>query len=113
MRYLLIVLMLIQLSGCATTSSQVVAANVSIQPYLALDCQALLEERRRMETTAREVAQVQDKRASSDAGVMAGSFLISPIFMAGFSGNSAIAAELSRLKGELGAIETVRQQKSC
>jgi uncharacterized protein YceK len=113
MRYFLIVLMFTQLSGCATTSSQVVTAVASIQPYVALDCQALLEERQRMETTAREVAQVQDKRANSDAGVIAWSFLISPIFMAGHSGNSAITAELSRLKGELGAIETVRQQKSC
>jgi hypothetical protein len=113
MRYLLVTSILFHLIGCATTSSNVIAANISIEPYVKMDCQALLDERRRIETTAREVAQVQDKSASSDAGVMAGTFLFGPIFLLGHSGNSAITAELSRLKGEFEAIETVRKQKSC
>jgi hypothetical protein len=113
MRNLLIVLVLLQINGCATNSSNVVAASVSIEPYLKMDCQALLGESRRMETTAREVAAVQDKRAGSDAGVIAGSIIFGPIFMMGHSGNSGIAAELSRLKGEYEAIESVRRQKAC
>jgi tetrahydromethanopterin S-methyltransferase subunit G len=113
MRSFLVVLILLQINGCATTSSSVVAASVSIEPYLKMDCQALMDERRRMETTAREVAQVQDKSAGSDAGVIAGTIIFGPIFMMGHSGNSGIAVELSRLKGEYEAIETVRKQKSC
>jgi tetrahydromethanopterin S-methyltransferase subunit G len=107
------VLILFQINGCATSSSNVKAASISIEPYLQMDCQALLNERRRMETTAREVAQVQDKSAGSDAGVIVGMVLFSPIFMMGHAGNSGTAAELSRLKGEYEAIETVRKQKSC
>jgi hypothetical protein len=113
MRYFLIPSILLCLTGCATSSSDVVAASISIEPYMKMSCQELIEDRRRIETTAKEVAQVQDKNASSDAGVVAGAILLSPVFLLGRSGNSGVTAELSRLKGEHDAIETVRRKKSC
>ena len=101
------------IAGCADRSENVQASYVSPIQYESYSCKQLSQEAQRVSSRASQVAGVQDKNAQNDAiatGVSLVLFWPAAFFI---SGNEENAAELSRLRGELEAIEKASIQKNC
>lgn len=101
------------LVGCASKSVDIKAAYVSSTLYEKLSCAELAEEAKVVSSRAIAASGEQDKRAGQDQAAMAvGLVLFWPaMFMA--KGDGAQAAEVSRLKGEMQAIEDASRRKGC
>lgn len=101
------------LAGCANKSEGIAASYVSPTIYQAMSCQQLATEAQTVANRAAQAAQLQDKKASNDAvAVGVATVLFWPaLFM--IKGDGAQAAEVSRLKGEMQAIETANATKNC
>jgi hypothetical protein len=101
------------LSGCASKSSDIQAAYVSPVQYQHHSCDQLLAEGQRLSSRAALVSGQQDDKRTSDA-VMTGVAVVVfwPALFA-LEGDGQTAAELSRLKGELEAVEKASIQKNC
>ena len=103
----------ILLSGCATNPNQISAAYVSPVLYQNLSCQQLAAEAQRVSNAAAAASGAQSNQASKDAVMTTvGVVLFWPalFFIGGDKGN---AAEVSRLKGEMQAIEQANIAKNC
>lgn len=103
----------ILLSGCATNPNQISAAYVSPVLYENLSCKQLAAEAQRVSNAAAVATGQQANQASKDAVMTTvGVVLFWPalFFIGGDKGN---AAEVSRLKGEMQAIEQANIQKNC
>lgn len=103
----------IVLSGCAEKASEVEAAQVSTIGYDRLSCGQIAEEATRVSQRAQDVSGQQNKAAQNDAvatGVALVVFWPAAFFI---KGNKSQAAELSRLKGELNALEITSVKKNC
>lgn len=101
------------LSACADKSQNVQSQYISPLNYQSFSCSQIEQEARRVTSRASQVAGVQDKNAQGDAvatGVAIVLFWPAAFFV---SGNKENAAELSRLKGELEALEKASIQKNC
>jgi hypothetical protein len=99
--------------GCASKSSDIAAAYVSPLQYEALSCRQLAEEAERLSHRAAIAAGVQDDRASKDAvATTVGVIIFWPALFL-INGDKGNAAELSRLRGEMEAIEQVSIRKNC
>lgn len=101
------------MAGCATRPSDISAAYVSDSGYRTMSCAQLEQEAQVVSARAVEATNAQERQASNDAmAVTAAAIVFWPaVFLA--RGDGASAAEVSRLKGEMQAIETVSRQKGC
>lgn len=101
------------LSSCATKPSDIEAAYVSPTLYESLTCVRLREEATVVSSRAIAASGAQQKKADNDAvAVGVGVVIFWPaLFFA--KGNGASAAEVSRLKGEMQAIEAASLKKNC
>ncbi len=100
-------------AGCASSPETIATASVSQIGYQAYTCAQLGAEGTRVSNRLGEVARLQKEQAEKDAfaaGVAIVVFTPAALFI---QGNTANAAELSRLKGEFEAIEMVAATKNC
>lgn len=100
-------------SSCASKPSDIDAAYVSPALYEGLTCDRLREEATAVSARAIAASGVQQKKADNDAlAVGVGVVLFWPaLFFT--KGDGASAAEVSRLKGEMRAIETASIKNNC
>lgn len=101
------------LSACAENPENVTADYVSPINYQSFSCSQIEQEARRVSAQTSKVTGVQDKNAQSDAvatGVALVLFWPAAFFI---GGNKENAAELSRLKGEMEALEKASIRKNC
>jgi len=101
------------LSACAENSQNVQSSYVSPVNYQSFSCSQIEQEARRVAARTSQVAGVQDQNAQGDAvatGVALVLFWPAAFFVGGDKEN---AAELSRLKGEMEALEQASIQKNC
>lgn len=112
-RAAVIVLAVLTAGGCATRPENVTAAYVSPLMYDSLECPQLREEATRVSMRVQEATGAQSKAHGRDA-VMTGVALVlfwPAAFMVG--GDGQTTAELSRLKGEMEAIQQASIRKNC
>jgi len=101
------------LGGCASSAKDIQAAYVSPVAYQGYTCDQLGAEAARVSARAVEVSGQQDNKATGDAAATAvGAVLFFPALFF-IKGDGTTAAELSRLKGEMQAIEQANIQKKC
>lgn len=100
-------------ASCASKPSDIEAAYVSSTLYESLSCDRLREEATVVSSRAVAASGVQQKKADNDAlAVGVGLVVFWPaVFFA--KGDGASAAEVSRLKGEMKAIETASIKNNC
>lgn len=100
-------------SACAKQADQVTASYVSPMKYSSYSCKQIETEARSVAAKVSQLSGVQDDQAGKDAAMTAAAIVL--FWPAAFfvGGNDANTAELSRLKGELEALETVSNQKNC
>jgi hypothetical protein len=81
--------------------------------YQQCSCQQIAAEGERLSRRALEVTGAQNQKATNDAVVTGVALVV--FWPAAFmlSGDGPTAAELSRLKGEMEALESVSIQKNC
>jgi hypothetical protein len=101
------------LSGCATSPKDISAAYVSPLPYQNLSCEQLAAEAQRVSAAAAAANGQQSDAATKDAVMTTVSLVLfwPAVFFIG--GDKASAAEVSRLKGEMQAIEQANIAKNC
>ncbi len=101
------------LSSCASKPSDIEAAYVSPALYESLSCDRLREEATAVSARAIAASGAQQKKADNDAvAVGVGVVIFWPaLFFA--KGDGATAAEVSRLKGEMKAIESASLKNNC
>jgi hypothetical protein len=101
------------LSSCASKPKDIEAAYVSSTLYESLSCDRLREEATAVSARAIAASGTQQKKADNDAvAVGVGLVIFWPaLFFA--KGDGASAAEVSRLKGEMKAIETASIKNNC
>ena len=101
------------LAGCATSPKDIEAAYVSPIPYETMTCDQLRAEATRVSNAAAVATGQQQSQANKDTAAMAVSLIVfwPAIFFVG--GDKANAGEVSRLKGEMNAIEQASGAKSC
>ena len=99
--------------ACASGSSDIAAAYVSPISYSSYSCGQLREEATRVSSRAAQAVGAQDKKADDDA--VATGVAIVLFWPAAFliKGDGTSAAEVSRLKGQMEAIEQASVQKRC
>ncbi len=112
-RVAMIVAVAAMTSGCASRAKDIEAAYVSPLPYQQLDCAQLQAEAERVSVRAAEVTGAQNKKATNDAIATTVGLVVFWPALFFIKGDSAVAAEVSRLKGEMAAIETTSTQKQC
>ncbi len=101
------------MAGCASRSENVNAAYVSPNAYQSYSCDQIRAEAARVSSRAAAATGTQNSKATSDAvttGVAVVLFWPAAFFI---KGDGAGAAELSRLKGEMEALEQASVQKKC
>lgn len=103
----------IALAGCATRASDITAAYVSPVGYRALTCEQLALEAQAVSSRAAAASGVQDKKASGDAVAMTVGLVVFWPALFFMKGDGAPAAEVSRLKGEMDAIEAASVTNNC
>ncbi|MGB0712559.1 MAG: hypothetical protein ACPGUC_03255, partial [Gammaproteobacteria bacterium] len=102
------------LSGCATQPSELKSAEVSTSGYEGMSCSELAGEARGNLTRTDELFALLEKKAKDDEAQTAiGVILFWPALFALEGGDGPEAAEYSRLKGELNAMEKVIYTKDC
>ncbi len=101
------------IAGCASGSGDIAASYVSPVSYSSYSCPTLRQEATRVSSRAAQAVGAQDQKANNDAvatGVAVVLFWPAAFFI---KGDGASAAEVSRLKGEMEAIEQASVQKRC
>lgn len=102
------------ISGCASKSHELQAAHVSTSGYKKLECKELHAELQGNINRTNELTGILDEKASNDEAAMAiGMILFWPALFALEGGDGIEAAEYSRLKGEINAIEEVAILNEC
>ena len=113
MRPLLAVLSAVLLASCASRSSEVTASYVSGLQYQGYTCVQLAQEAEAISSRAAQLAGAQDSKATRDAvATTVGVVVFWPMLFA-VRGDDNTTAELSRMKGEMEAIERASIQKNC
>ncbi|TNB46801.1 hypothetical protein FF124_14675 [Martelella lutilitoris] len=100
-------------SSCAKNPNQISAAYVSETPYMQYSCSQLKEEAARVSERSAEAIGIQNDKATKDAVAMTVGMVVfwPAIFFVGGDGESA--ANVSRLKGEMEAIQSASNKKGC
>ncbi len=101
------------LAGCATRADNITAAYVSTVGYQGLSCGQLANEATAISAAAAAAMGAQNQKATGDAVAMGVALVVfwPAVFFIG--GDGAQAAEVSRLKGEMQAIETASRRQGC
>ena len=101
------------ITSCATKSKEIEAAYVSPIGYESYTCEQLGQEAQRVSSRAASLSGQQDQKAKKDAVAVGVSLILfwPAVFLV--KGDNTTAAEISRLKGEMAAIEQVSTQKQC
>lgn len=101
------------LTGCASSSTDVVASYVSPLAYERHSCVQLQQEAERISARAVQLAGAQDSARTRDVvATTVGVIVLWPVLFA-VRGDNATTAELARMKGEMEAIERTSIQKKC
>lgn len=103
----------IALCGCAKSADKITAAYVSPLTYQQYDCTQIGMEAERISARVQELTGTQNKKATNDAVVTTVGVVIFWPALFFIGGDDATTAELSRLKGEMEAIERVSIEKKC
>ena len=93
--------------SCATKSENIEVANVSTAGYQPMSCDKLFYEARRVTNLAIIRSGMQDDKAGNDAIALGISAVLFWPALLLIEGDKKTAAEISRYKGELDAIEKV------
>ncbi|WP_244536983.1 hypothetical protein [Methylobacterium pseudosasicola] len=101
------------LSACASSSDKVAATYVSPIQYASLSCRQIAEESARVSVRASQAAGIQDKKRTDDQVVTAVGVVVFWPALFFIDGDNMHTAELSRLKGEIEALEQTSVQKNC
>jgi len=101
------------LAGCASKATEIQASYVSPLLYQNLTCEQLALEAQSVSSRAAVAAGLQDKKAGQDAALMAVGLVVFWPALLFTSGDGAQAAEVSRLKGEMQAIEHASNRHGC
>ncbi len=101
------------LSSCASKPSEIEAAYVSSTLYESLSCEQLRQEATAVSSRAIAASGAQQKKADNDAVAVGVGVVIFWPALFFTKGDGATAAEVSRLKGEMRAIETASLKKNC
>ena len=112
-RAVAVTLLAVLATGCASRAKDIEAAYVSPLPYQQLDCAQLQAEAERVSLRAAEVTGAQNKKATNDAVATTVGIVVFWPALFFIKGDSATAAEVSRLKGEMNAIEQTSTAKQC
>jgi hypothetical protein len=112
-RAVALVTVLVALGGCASTSQNIPAAYVSPILYEKLSCQELQEEAWRVSYRAGQASGQQDRSAEADRVTVAAAAIVFWPSIFFLKGDGAGTAELSRLKGEVAAIEAANLKNNC
>ncbi|MEJ1158502.1 hypothetical protein [Prosthecomicrobium sp. N25] len=108
-----VILVALVLAGCASRADNISAAYVSPTGYMSYTCPQLREEAARVSARATQLTGAQNDKATSDAvATTVGVVLFWPALFF-IKGDSTTAAELSRLKGEMEAIEQANIKLNC
>jgi hypothetical protein len=101
------------LGGCASRANDIAAAYVSPVGYQTYTCDQLALEAQTVSARAATATGAQNQKAMNDAVAMTVGMVVfwPALFM--MKGDGAHAAELSRLKGEMEAIQMAARQKQC
>ncbi len=109
----LLILSLAVVAGCATKAENVGASYVSPIRFQDFTCDQLGAEAERVSSRVQILTGVQNKKASRDA-IVTGAAIVVFLPIAFFiKGDNVSTAELSRLKGEMDAIEQSSIAKKC
>ena len=104
----------ILISGCASHTHELKAADVSTAGYEGYTCTELQAETQSCINKITDLANVLNQKADTDETQAAvGLILLWPVLFALEGGDKEEAAEYSRLKGELNAMEQVAIVKEC
>lgn len=101
------------LAGCASSASSIRPAYVSTVGYQGLSCGTLAGEATEVSARAQAAMGVQNQKATGDAVAMGVALVVFWPALFFIRGNGADAAEVSRLKGEMQAIESASRLKGC
>jgi hypothetical protein len=101
------------LTGCAKDAAQVGATYVSPVAYESYTCKQLGEEAERVSSRAAQAAGVQDQKATSDKVAMGVGLIVFWPALLMTKGNDENTAELSRLRGQMDAIEEASVKRKC
>ena len=94
-------------AGCASKSDNIAAAYVSPTQYAGFSCGQMREEAARLSGRAIQATGAQDAKASSDAVATGIGVILSGQALFMIKGDSTIAAEVARLKGEMEVLHPV------
>ena len=100
-------------SACASRSENIAAAYVSPNSYASYSCPALRDEAARVSSRAIQVTGAQDQKATNDAIATGVAVVLFWPALFLVKGEGASAGEVSRLKGEMDAIEQASIRKRC
>jgi hypothetical protein len=101
------------LMGCATAGKDVASTYVSPAQFSNFDCEQVRQEMLRVQGRASQLSSRLDEAASNDKAIgVVGALLFWPALFA-LGGTKPQEAELSRLKGEYDALQTVATTKKC
>jgi len=115
MRFLLFstIFCVLLFTGCASDHKDLSAQYVSPNLYKDYDCNQIAEEMHHLERrTGVLYHQLKAERTADEWQTATGVFLIIPLFWLE-GGDSPVAAEFTRVKGEHEALRTVSIQKKC
>ena len=114
MKRIISILFVFVLGACATSPDELPTASVSSLQYQDHNCRQIAAEVERVERQVNELYYRLDKKASNDATQMGvGLILFWPTLFFLEGGDGPEAAEYSRLKGEMEALEKVSIKKKC
>jgi hypothetical protein len=101
------------LAGCATRPSDIAPAYVSTVGYQGLSCRQLSNEATDISARAAAAMGIQNQKATGDAVAMTAAVIVFWPALFFVKGDGVQAAEVSRLKGEMEAIQTTSNRKGC
>ena len=113
MKKTIVAVVAFSLVGCATSPDNISAAYVSPIQYQSYSCPQLREEATRVSSRAIQVSGVQSSKATTDAVAMTVGVVVFWPALFFLKGDGTTAAEVSRLKGEMDAIEQASIRKKC
>ena len=101
------------LAGCASRAHNITPAYVSTVGYQGLSCKQLAIEATDISSRAAAATGMQNQKATGDAVAMGVALVVFWPALFLLKGDGAQAAEVSRLKGEMQAIETTSRRRGC
>ncbi|MEQ8968512.1 MAG: hypothetical protein RID91_22020 [Azospirillaceae bacterium] len=99
------------LAGCASPPEAVEPAYVATRPYVAMPCDAALQELGYVQDLEARLTAAQRAKRRGDALLVASGFLVLPLLFIG--GDDEQTYDLARVKGERQVLRAVVLSKEC